>query len=116
MVHKTQSMPAVSFFHQKHNNHRLYTAIRPLLPYKRGHSVDALLSLFGVLVALVVVFFFAGVKVVPQGQQWTVERFGRYTATLEPGLNLIIPFVDRIGFRLSMMESVLDVQIGRAHV
>lgn len=71
--------------------------------------MDALLSLFGVLVALVVVFFFAGVKVVPQGQQWTVERFGRYTATLEPGLNLIIPFVDRIGFRLSMMESVLDV-------
>ncbi|MFB1010588.1 MAG: SPFH domain-containing protein [Thiopseudomonas sp.] len=68
-----------------------------------------MLSLFGVLVALVVVFFFAGVKVVPQGQQWTVERFGRYTATLEPGLNLIIPFVDRIGFRLSMMESVLDV-------
>ncbi|MBS7326830.1 MAG: SPFH/Band 7/PHB domain protein [Thiopseudomonas sp.] len=71
--------------------------------------MDALLSLFGVLVALVVVFFFAGVKVVPQGQQWTVERFGRYTATLEPGLNLIVPFVDRIGFRLSMMESVLDV-------
>lgn len=71
--------------------------------------MDALLSLFGVLVALVVVFFFAGVKVVPQGQQWTVERFGRYTATLEPGLNLIIPFVDRIGIRLSMMESVLDV-------
>ncbi|NLD14546.1 MAG: SPFH/Band 7/PHB domain protein [Gammaproteobacteria bacterium] len=68
-----------------------------------------MLSLFGVLVALVVVFFFAGVKVVPQGQQWTVERFGRYTATLEPGLNLIIPFVDRIGIRLSMMESVLDV-------
>ena len=71
--------------------------------------MDALLALFGVLVALVVVFFFAGVKVVPQGQQWTVERFGRYTATLEPGLNLIVPFVDRIGFRLSMMESVLDV-------
>ena len=71
--------------------------------------MDALLSLFGILAALVVVFFFAGVKVVPQGQQWTVERFGRYTKTLEPGLNLIIPFIDRIGFRLSMMESVLDV-------
>ncbi len=71
--------------------------------------MDALLPFFAVLLALVVVFFFAGVKVVPQGQQWTVERFGRYTATLEPGLNLIIPFVDRIGFRLSMMESVLDV-------
>lgn len=71
--------------------------------------MDALLSFFGILVALVVIFFFAGVKVVPQGQQWTVERFGRYTTTLQPGLNLIIPFIDRIGFRLSMMESVLDV-------
>ncbi len=71
--------------------------------------MDALLPFFAILLALVVVFFFAGVKVVPQGQQWTVERFGRYTSTLEPGLNLIIPFIDRIGFRLSMMESVLDV-------
>ena len=71
--------------------------------------MNAALPFFGFLLALVVVFFFAGVKVVPQGQQWTVERFGRYTATLQPGLNLIIPFVDRIGFRLSMMESVLDV-------
>lgn len=71
--------------------------------------MSALLPFFAVLLALVVVFFFAGVKVIPQGQQWTVERFGRYTKTLEPGLSLIIPFVDRIGFRLSMMESVLDV-------
>lgn len=71
--------------------------------------MDVLIAFFGILAALVVIFFFAGVKVVPQGQQWTVERFGRYTATLEPGLNLIIPFIDRIGFRLSMMESVLDV-------
>jgi len=71
--------------------------------------VDALLPFFAILLALVVIFFFAGVKVVPQGHQWTVERFGRYTTTLEPGLNLIIPFVDRVGFRLSMMESVLDV-------
>jgi len=71
--------------------------------------VDALLPFFAILLALVVIFFFTGVKVVPQGHQWTVERFGRYTTTLEPGLNLIIPFVDRVGFRLSMMESVLDV-------
>ncbi|MGI6407150.1 MAG: SPFH/Band 7/PHB domain protein [Gammaproteobacteria bacterium] len=71
--------------------------------------MDALLPFFAILLALVVIFFFTGVKVVPQGHQWTVERFGRYTTTLEPGLNLIIPFVDRVGFRLSMMESVLDV-------
>lgn len=71
--------------------------------------MNVALPFLGILVALVVVFFFAGVKVVPQGQQWTVERFGRYTVTLQPGLNLIIPFIDRIGFKMSMMESVLDV-------
>lgn len=48
-------------------------------------------------------------KSVPQGREYTVERFGRYTRTLTPGLNLIIPFVDRIGAKLSMMETVLDV-------
>jgi len=57
--------------------------------------------------ALVVVF--AGVKAVPQGREWTVERFGRFTRVLEPGLNLIVPFVDRIGRKLSMMEEVLEV-------
>lgn len=71
--------------------------------------MDSILMLVGLLVILAIVFFSAGVKVVPQGQQWTVERFGRYTRTLEPGLGLIIPFVDRIGYKLSMMESVLDV-------
>ena len=56
-----------------------------------------------------VVVVMAGVKVVPQGQQWTVERFGRYTRTLTPGLSLLVPFMDRVGRKLKMMESVLDV-------
>ncbi|MCK6449919.1 MAG: SPFH/Band 7/PHB domain protein [Alphaproteobacteria bacterium] len=50
-----------------------------------------------------------GVKSVGQGTEWTVERFGRYTRTLRPGLNLIIPFVDRVGNKVNMMERVLDV-------
>lgn len=62
-----------------------------------------------VLVILAVVVIGAGVKVVPQGRQWTLERFGRYTRTLSPGLNFIVPFIDRIGTKLSVMESVLDV-------
>jgi len=62
-----------------------------------------------VLVALAVILVFAGVKSVPQGSEWTVERFGRYTRTLRPGLNLIMPLVDRIGAKLNMMETVLDV-------
>jgi regulator of protease activity HflC (stomatin/prohibitin superfamily) len=55
------------------------------------------------------VMVFAGVKSVPQGMEYTVERFGRYTRTLRPGLNLIVPIVDRIGDKLNMMETVLDV-------
>ncbi len=60
-------------------------------------------------VVFVVLVLFAGVKTVPQGYNYTVERFGRYTRTLSPGLNLIVPFVDRIGARMNMMEQVLDV-------
>ncbi|EFO31423.1 protein QmcA [Roseibium sp. TrichSKD4] len=64
--------------------------------------------LIGLLV-LVVLVIFSGVKTVPQGYNYTVERFGRYRKTLTPGLNLIIPFVDSIGHKLNMMEQVLDV-------
>ena len=61
------------------------------------------------LVVLAVVVVVLGVKRVPQGMEYTVERFGRYTRTLRPGLNLIIPVVDQIGHRQNMMEQVLDV-------
>ena len=63
--------------------------------------------LFLALVAIVTIY--AGVKAVPQGSTWTVERFGRYHALLSPGLNLIVPFIDRIGRRMNMMESVLPI-------
>jgi regulator of protease activity HflC (stomatin/prohibitin superfamily) len=62
-----------------------------------------------VLVILVVLTIFAGVKTVSQGYHWTVERFGRYTRTLHPGLNLIVPFFDRIGRKVNMMEQVIDI-------
>ena len=62
-----------------------------------------------VLLVLFVAVLAAGVKVVPQGWNYTVERFGRYTRTLRPGLTLIIPFIDRIGRKLNMMEQVLEV-------
>lgn len=63
----------------------------------------------GVVVVLALIVIFSGVKMVPQGYNWTIERFGRFTKTLTPGLNLIIPFVDRIGTKQNMMEQVLDV-------
>lgn len=61
------------------------------------------------ILAVVVVTILMGVKTVPQGQEWTVERLGRYTRTLSPGLSVIIPYIDRIGSKLSMMETVLDI-------
>ncbi|OIO57559.1 MAG: paraslipin [Alphaproteobacteria bacterium CG_4_10_14_0_2_um_filter_63_37] len=63
-----------------------------------------------VLVAFAVVGVSMGVKAVPQGTEYTVERFGRYTRTLRPGLNVIIPVVDRVGRKINVMENVLDVE------
>jgi regulator of protease activity HflC (stomatin/prohibitin superfamily) len=62
-----------------------------------------------VFVALVILTLFAGVKTVSQGYNWTVERFGRYMRTLSPGLNIIVPFIDRIGRKMNMMEQVIDI-------
>ena len=62
-----------------------------------------------VLLVLFIAVLAAGVKVVPQGWNYTVERFGRYTRTLRPGLTLIIPFIDRIGRKLNVMEQVIEV-------
>jgi regulator of protease activity HflC (stomatin/prohibitin superfamily) len=61
------------------------------------------------LVALVVIGIFLGVKTVSQGNQYTVERFGKYLKTLSPGLHVIIPIIDRIGAKVNMMEQVLDI-------
>ena len=60
------------------------------------------------LLAIAVVFM--GVKTVPQGSEYTVERFGKYTKTLKPGLNFIVPFVDHISSKINMREQVLDIE------
>ncbi len=61
------------------------------------------------ILVLAVVLVILGVKSVNQGMEYTVERFGRYTHTLRPGLNFIVPILDRIGRKMNMMEQVLDV-------
>jgi regulator of protease activity HflC (stomatin/prohibitin superfamily) len=68
--------------------------------------MDAVVIFF---VAMALVLAFSAIKIVPQGRQYTAERFGRYLRTLKPGISFLVPFVDRIGRRLSMMETVLDV-------
>lgn len=62
-----------------------------------------------VVLALAVILIILGVKQVPQGYNFTVERFGRYRQTLQPGLKIIIPFIDMVGAKLSMMEQVVDI-------
>ncbi|HBN23000.1 MAG TPA: paraslipin [Holosporales bacterium] len=61
------------------------------------------------IVVLAVLVIYMGIKSVPQSEEWTVERFGKFTGLLRPGLNIIVPFVDRIGARISVREQVIDV-------
>lgn len=68
---------------------------------------QSLTALFFTMVAVLIIF--KGIRMVPQGHHWTVERFGKYTRTLSPGLHLLVPFIDAVGRKLNMMEQVLDV-------
>jgi regulator of protease activity HflC (stomatin/prohibitin superfamily) len=71
-------------------------------------SVAALIVV-AVLLGLVVLTAFKGIRTVPQGETWTVQRFGAYTRLLQPGLNFIVPFFDTIGRRVNVQETVLDI-------
>lgn len=62
-----------------------------------------------VLIALVVFTIFKGVRIVPQGYKWVVQRLGKYSQTLEPGLNLIIPYVDDVAYKVTTKDIVLDI-------
>ena len=62
-----------------------------------------------VFLVLAIVVALGAIKIVPQGQEVTVERFGRYTRTLKPGISILTPFIEGVGRRINMMEQVLDV-------
>ena len=61
------------------------------------------------LLIFAIILIWMTVKTIPQGEEWTVERFGRYTRTLAPGLRFLVPIVDKIGAKVNMMETVLDI-------
>ncbi len=63
-----------------------------------------------VVLVFAIVLIVMMVKSIPQGEEWTVERFGRYTRTLKPGLRFLIPIMDKVGARINMMETVLDIE------
>ncbi len=90
------------------------TAFFPLSLFSSGAMAEDGIggaSIFTIIVVvLVVVLIFSGVKTVPQGSQHNVERFGRFTKSLTPGLNFIVPFIDRIVHKVNMMEQVIDIQ------
>ena len=75
----------------------------------RIRVTDFVIVVWVVLMLLVVVTLFAGVKTVSQGQVWTVERFGAYTRLLQPGLNFVLPYVDRVGRKLNVQEQVVEI-------
>ena len=71
--------------------------------------MNGLLIFLTVLAIIVLAVIARGVRTVPQGYQWTVERFGRYRITLMPGLRLINPFIERIGRKVNVQETVLEI-------
>lgn len=62
-----------------------------------------------VLLFAVVITLFAGIKIVPQGQEWVVERLGKFRITLKPGLNIIIPYIDSVRAKVSTRDLILDI-------
>ena len=64
---------------------------------------------FAVIILVIIVVLFTTIRVVKQGFVYTVERLGRFTTAAEPGLHILVPFVDRIGQKVNMMEQVLDI-------
>jgi len=90
--------------------------MRAFILNNQESPMDNLLNIGSTGIAALFVLIFAFilirmmVKSVPQGEEWTVERFGRYTRTLKPGLRFLIPLMDRVGAKINMMETVLDIQ------
>ena len=80
-----------------------YTDIRR----HRGENHGRIIPLIVVIVAVIVLYKL--VRIVPQGYEWTVERWGKYTHTLDPGFHLLVPIVQNVGRKINMMEQVLDV-------
>ena len=69
-----------------------------------GLDISVIVFLF-----FIIIIISKGIKFVPQGYAWTIERFGRYTRVLQPGLGFLVPFIDSVGRKQNMMEQVLDV-------
>ena len=72
-------------------------------------KIETVVIIWVLILILIVFTLFAGVKTVPQGSIWTVERFGAYTRMMQPGLNFVLPYVDRVGRKLNVQEQVVEI-------
>jgi regulator of protease activity HflC (stomatin/prohibitin superfamily) len=77
--------------------------------FRKGNGMTGLDIFVFAIVVLVAAVLWSTIKVVPQGSNFTVERFGRYTRTLHPGLHILVPFMERVAYRVNMKEQVLDI-------
>ena len=83
---------------------------RAMLEYpRRSAPMSGTLAVFIILALIVVIGVALGVRTVPQGSVWTVERFGAFTRLLQPGLNLLLPLVERVGHKMNVQEIVQDI-------
>ncbi len=85
----------------------IVAAVLALVSYFAFQSASAAIGIF--LAAFFIALIIEGVRIVPQQNAWVVERLGKFHATLQPGFNLIVPFIDRVGYRHSLKEVPLDI-------
>ncbi|CAA6822270.1 MAG: Putative stomatin/prohibitin-family membrane protease subunit YbbK, partial [uncultured Sulfurovum sp.] len=67
------------------------------------------LNILIILAVAVIVTLYKGIKIVPQGEEWVVEKLGKFSRTLEPGLNIIVPYVDDVRQRISTRDIIMDI-------
>jgi regulator of protease activity HflC (stomatin/prohibitin superfamily) len=72
-------------------------------------GLSGILNVAGFLALLVIITLYKGINIVPQGEEWVVERLGRFSRTLRPGLNLIVPYIDSIREKISTRDIILDI-------
>jgi regulator of protease activity HflC (stomatin/prohibitin superfamily) len=72
-------------------------------------GLSGILNVAGFLALLVIITLYKGINIVPQGEEWVVERLGRFSRTLRPGLNLIVPYIDSVRERITTRDIILDI-------
>ncbi len=73
------------------------------------HNLSGLLNVVGILALLVIITLYKGINIVPQGEEWIVERLGKFSRTLRPGLNLIVPYIESIREKITTRDIILDI-------